>query len=34
MDGAFVGYHNTVENFGFEYFTKESMEKIIFGSSY
>lgn len=31
MDGAFVGYHNTIENFGFEYIQMEDIEKRLFG---
>ena len=33
QSGAFVSYHNTVENFGFEYISTEEIEKRIFGSS-
>lgn len=31
MDGAFVGYHNTRESFGFEYIKMETIEQVIFG---
>lgn len=34
MNGAFVGYHNTVKNFGFEYIKMSSIEKVIFGSTH
>ena len=33
MSGAFISYHNTLENFGFEYVTTEEIERRIFGSS-
>jgi len=33
MAGAFVAYHNTLENFGFEYITTEEIEKRVFGST-
>lgn len=31
MDGAFIGYHNTSELFGFEYLKLEEIEKRLFG---
>lgn len=34
MDGAFVGYHNSRENFGFEYVKMSTIEKLLFSSSY
>lgn len=34
MDGALIGYHNTVENFGFEYVKRSTIEKLLFGSEY
>jgi hypothetical protein len=34
MDGAFIGYHNTKENFGFEYVKTSTIEKLIFGGSF
>lgn len=34
MDGAFIGYHNTLENSGFEYVKTTEIEERIFGSSY
>jgi hypothetical protein len=33
MDGAFVAYHNTLENYGFEYIKLKEMEKRLFGNS-
>lgn len=33
MDGAFVAYHNTLENFGFEYIKTKEIEKRMFGSN-
>jgi hypothetical protein len=32
MDGVFFGYHNTLNNFGFEYVTAEEIYKRVFGS--
>lgn len=34
MDGAFIAYHNTIENFGFEYVTTKEIERRIFGSAH
>lgn len=33
MDGIFVCYHNTDQVFGFQYFSKEEMDRTLFGSS-
>lgn len=33
MTGAFISYHNTLENFGFEYVKTEEIERRIFGST-
>ena len=32
MDGAFIAYHNTEQNFGFEYVKASEIEKRLFGS--
>ena len=32
MDGAFIAFHNTLQNFGFEYVKTEEIERRIFGS--
>ena len=34
MDGAFIGYHNTKANFGFEYVKMDTIEKILFGNAF
>lgn len=34
MDGAFVGYHNSRENFGFEYVKMSTIEKLLFSSTF
>ena len=34
MDGAFIGYHNTVSSFGFEYARVSEIERLLFGDSY
>lgn len=34
MDGALIGYHNTVENFGFEYVKRSTIEKLLFGNEF
>lgn len=34
MDGLFFAYHNTNEIFGFEYMSKEFIEKVLFRDSY
>lgn len=34
MDGAFLSYHNTEKTFGFEYIQRETIEKLLFGSTF
>ena len=34
MDGALIGFHNTVSNFGFEYVKRSTIEKLIFGNAF
>ena len=34
MDGAFVGYHNTKQNFGFEYIKRTQIENYLFGEPF
>lgn len=32
MDGIFVAFHNTAEIFGFQYISREELDKVLFGS--
>ncbi|KAJ3017629.1 UNVERIFIED_CONTAM: hypothetical protein HDU68_011559 [Siphonaria sp. JEL0065] len=32
MDGIFIAYHNTQEMFGFQYLSREEMNKVLYGS--